>query len=61
MNFTPLEIFMQHMAKERTPGNAVEVYLRGKKVFRFHPDFQIGNTRSHFKEMNCITYTLAQN
>lgn len=33
MDFTPLDTFMKHMAKERTPGNAIEVYLRGKLVY----------------------------
>ncbi len=35
MNFENLKHFMDHMAKERTPGNAVEVYLGGKCVFRY--------------------------
>lgn len=39
MDFTPLQMFMQYMAKERTPGNAVEVYLHGKKVFCFSSGF----------------------
>lgn len=36
MDFTPLQKFMDFMARERTPGNAVEVYLDGKSVFRYH-------------------------
>lgn len=35
MDFTNLKKFMDHMAAERTPGNAVEVYLGGKKVFQY--------------------------
>lgn len=35
MNFTNLKNFMDYMAAERTPGNAVEVYLDGKKVFQY--------------------------
>ena len=35
MDFTNLKIFMDHMAAERTPGNAIEVYLGGKQVFRY--------------------------
>jgi len=34
-DFTNLKKFMDHMAKERTPGNAVQVYLGGKKVFEY--------------------------
>lgn len=35
MDFTNLKVFMDHMAAERTPGNAVEVYLGGEKVFQY--------------------------
>lgn len=35
MNFEKLKNFMDYMAQERTPGNAVEVYLGGKCVFRY--------------------------
>lgn len=35
MDFTNLKAFMDHMAAERTPGNAVEVYLGGEKVFQY--------------------------
>lgn len=35
MDFTKLKKFMDHMAQERTPGNAIEVYLAGKKVFQY--------------------------
>lgn len=35
MDFTNLKNFMDYMAAERTPGNAVEVYLGGKQVFRY--------------------------
>ncbi len=35
MDFTNLKNFMDHMAAERTPGNAIEVYLDGKQVFRY--------------------------
>ena len=35
MDFTNLKKIMDHMAEERTPGNAVEVYLGGKKVFQY--------------------------
>ena len=35
MDFTNLKNFMDDMARERTPGNAVEVYLDGKSVFRY--------------------------
>lgn len=35
MDFTNLKNFMDHMAAEHTPGNAIEVYLDGKQVFRY--------------------------
>ena len=35
MNFTNLKNFMDYMAAERTPGNAIEVYLKGEKVFQY--------------------------
>lgn len=35
MDFTYLKQFMDHMAAERTPGNAIEVYVKGKKVFQY--------------------------
>ena len=35
MDFTNLKLFMDEMAKTRTVGNAVEVYLRGRKVFQY--------------------------
>lgn len=35
MDFTNLKNFMNFMAAERSPGNAVEVYLGGKKVFQY--------------------------
>lgn len=35
MDFTNLKQFMDRMAEERTPGNAVEVYLGGEKVFQY--------------------------
>lgn len=35
MNFEKLKNFMDYMAEERTPGNAVEVYLGGKCVFKY--------------------------
>lgn len=35
MDFTNLKNFMDYMATERTPGNAVVVYLNGKQVFRY--------------------------
>lgn len=35
MDFTFLKEFMDFMAAERTPGNAVEVYFQGKKVFQY--------------------------
>ncbi len=35
MDFTNLKRFMDFMAAERVPGNAIEVYLGGKKVFRY--------------------------
>ena len=35
MDFTNLKNFLDYMAVERTPGNAVEVYLNGKSVFRY--------------------------
>ncbi len=35
MDFTNLKLFMDEMAKTRTVGNAVEVYLRGKRVFQY--------------------------
>ncbi len=35
MEFTNLKNFMDFMAKEKSPGNAVEVYLDGKRVFSY--------------------------
>jgi len=35
MNFTNLKNFMDYMAAEQNPGNAVEVFLDGKQVFRY--------------------------
>ena len=35
MDFTYLKNFMDFMAKEKTPGNAVEVYLGGERVFSY--------------------------
>lgn len=35
MNFTNLKNFMDWMAAEHTPGNAVEVFVDGKQVFRY--------------------------
>ena len=32
MDFTNLKNFMDYMAAEHTPGNAVEVFLDGKQV-----------------------------
>ena len=39
MDFTNLKNFMDHMAADRTPGNAVEVYLGGKKVFQYEAGY----------------------
>ena len=35
MDFTNLKNFLEDMAAERTPGNAVEVFVDGKLVFRY--------------------------
>ncbi|MBO5177769.1 MAG: beta-lactamase family protein [Lachnospiraceae bacterium] len=35
MDFTNLKMFMNHMAEERTPGNSIEVFLKGKRVFQY--------------------------
>lgn len=35
MDFTNLEKFLDYMAAEHTPGNAVEVFLDGKQVFKY--------------------------
>ena len=35
MDFTNLKNFLDIMAAERTPGNAVEVFLNGKQVFKY--------------------------
>lgn len=35
MDFTPLRDFMDEMARKHTPGNAIEVYLDGKRVFQY--------------------------
>lgn len=34
INFAPLEYFMDHMLRGRTPGSAVAVYLKGKLVYQ---------------------------
>lgn len=39
MNFEPLKNFMDYMASERTPSNAVEVYFKGEKVFSYKSGF----------------------
>lgn len=39
MDFIKLKKFMDHMAQERTPGNAIEVYLSGKKVFQYESGY----------------------
>lgn len=39
MDFTPLKNFMDDMARERTPGNAVEVYLNNQCVFRYESGY----------------------
>lgn len=35
MDFSKLKAFMDHMAEERTPGNAVKVFLNGRSVFEY--------------------------
>ena len=35
MDFTNLKNFLDYMAAEHTPGNAVEVFVDGKQVFRY--------------------------
>ena len=35
MDFTNLKNFMEHMSEDITPGNAIEVYLGGKCVFKY--------------------------
>lgn len=35
MDFSKLKAFMDHMAEERTPGNAVKVFLNGRSVFGY--------------------------
>ena len=35
MDFTNLKNFLDYMAAEHTPGNAVEVFLDGKQVFKY--------------------------
>lgn len=35
VDFTNLKNFMDDMADQHTPGNAVEVYLNGRSVFRY--------------------------
>ena len=35
MDFTNLKNFMDYMAKCQSPGNAVQVYKDGKKVFEY--------------------------
>ena len=39
MDFANLKNFMDYMAADRTPGNAVEVYLEGKKVFQYEAGY----------------------
>lgn len=39
MDFSPVKRFMDFMASERTPGNAIEIYLGGKKVFEYKSGF----------------------
>ena len=35
MDFTNLKNFMDYRAKEKSPGNAIEVYLGGRRVFQY--------------------------
>ena len=35
MDFSSLKHFMDHMTRDKVPGNAVQVYLRGEKVFEY--------------------------
>lgn len=49
MNFEPLTHFMDYMAKERTPGNAIIVFLGGKCVYRYasgYADLETGTPLS---------------
>ena len=39
MDFTNLKNFMDHMAADRTPGNAIAVYVGGKKVFQYESGY----------------------
>lgn len=39
MDFSMLKNFMDDMARERTPGNAIEVYLDNQCVFRYESGF----------------------
>ena len=46
MDFTNLKNFLDYMAEERTPGNAVEVFLNGKQVFRYASGYSDLETES---------------
>ncbi len=35
MNFRKLERFMDHLTQEKVPGNAINIYLGGQKVFEY--------------------------
>lgn len=45
MNFDKLKKFLDYMALERTPGNAIEVYFGGESVFRYASGYS--NLESH--------------
>lgn len=46
MDFTNLQNFMEFMAAERVPGNAIEVYFEGKRVFHYACGYSDLETRT---------------
>ncbi len=42
MDFSNLKQFMDHMAEEHVPGNAVQVYLDGEKAFEYAVGYGYG-------------------
>ncbi len=59
MDFTYLKEFMDMMARERTPGCAVQVYLGGERVFRYEAGYadldskEVLHGTEHFNVYSC--------
>ena len=54
VDFTNLKNFMDDMADQHTPGNAVEVYLNGRSVFRYSRGYADLKGKVPMREMSCF-------